>query len=113
MRSIAVFSIFCCKLLPILIIGGQRQTMMRQFSKKMGKNNTWDPNDDMEVNEEDRKRERALVKLEKAKKLATDVDQISFKHVTSKNKKRSLMTPDTLPGQHSLQQYGMYAIKSL
>merc|ERR1712156_137450 len=25
--------------------GGQRQTMMRQFSKKMGKNNTWDPND--------------------------------------------------------------------
>ena len=95
------------------MIGGQRQKMMRQFSKKMGKNDTWEPNDDMEANEEDRKRERALVKLEKAKKLGTDVDQISFKPAISKNKKRSLMTPDTLPGQHSLQQYGMYAIKSL
>ena len=64
--------------------------MIRNFSKKIGsKQNAWNPNEDIEINEENRKREKALAKLEKARQLATEVDLISFKDLADKTKKKS------------------------
>ena len=81
--------------LSLFILTGK----FRQFSKKIGsKQNAWNPKNEIEINEESRKRERALAKLEKARQLASEVDQISFKDITDKTKKKSFMN-DTLPGQ--------------
>ena len=73
--------------------------MIRNFSKKIGsKQNAWNPNEEIEINEENRKREKALAKLEKARQLATEVDLISFKDLADKTKKKSF-TNDSLSGQ--------------
>ena len=73
--------------------------MIRNFSKKIGsKQNAWNPNEEIEINEENRKREKALAKLEKARQLATEVDLISFKDLADKSKKKSF-TNDSLSGQ--------------
>ena len=76
--------------------------MIRNFSKKIGsKQNAWNPNEEIEINEENRKREKALAKLEKARQLATEVDLISFKDLADKSKKKSF-TNDSLSGQGEL-----------
>ena len=76
--------------------------MIRNFSKKIGsKQNAWNPNEEIEINEENRKREKALAKLEKARQLATEVDLISFKDLADKTKKKSF-TNDSLSGQGEL-----------
>ena len=71
--------------------------MIRNFSKKIGKHNSWDPNGEMAMVEEDRKRAKALVKLEKAKHLAKEADQIAFKDIENKRKKRQSLANDLLP----------------
>ena len=76
--------------------------MIRNFSKKIGsKQNAWNPNEEIEIKEENRKREKALAKLEKARQLATEVDLISFKDLADKTKKKSF-TNDSLSGQGEL-----------
>ena len=76
--------------------------MIRNFSKKIGsKQNAWNPNEEIEINEENRKREKALAKLEKARQLATEVDLISFKDLADKTKNKSF-TNDSLSGQGEL-----------
>ena len=76
--------------------------MIRNFSKKIGsKQNAWNPNEEIEINEENRKREKALAKLEKARQLATEVDLISFKDLADKTKKKSF-TNDSLSGRGEL-----------
>ena len=57
--------------------------------------NSW--NNEKEANSEDRKREKALVKKEKARQLATEVDQITFKEIANKSKRRRSLVNDLLP----------------
>jgi hypothetical protein len=57
--------------------------------------NSW--NSEKEANLEDRKREKALVKKEKARQLAAEVDQIKFKEIENKSKRRRSLVNDLLP----------------
>ena len=57
--------------------------------------NSW--NSEKEANLDDRKREKALVKKGKARQLAAEVDQITFKEIANKSKRRRSLVNDLLP----------------
>ena len=68
--------------------------------------NSW--NSEKEANLEDRKREKALVKKGKARQLAAEVDQITFKENANKSKRRRSLVNDLLPVPGKMAPNSMY-----
>ena len=73
--------------------------------------NSW--NSEKEANLEDRKREKALVKKGKAIQLAAEVDQITFKEIANKTKRRRSLANDLLPVPGKMAPNTQYALLNI